>query len=405
MKAPLRNPLPARGPVRLAFLFCLAALCSVFVFRPRASGQPSVVEASEPAPQPRIEEQERAPTPPVDEPACWVFQHLHKSGGMTIRRIMNPPKGDLEEDGEIVGYGTDEWRLGKGLRDDTLPSQLLDEKRYRIATGGYTAGLRLSPRLAKSCNFFTVFRHPVHRLVSAYYYCRSPKHSWDPLCASSVVDATKISLVDFAEHWGNYAARQMAMSFVPAEDVVRYVDEAVGEGTWPAVLNGILVEDIPSWFLLKLYLRHRHDRSHGGGAGADAGRAGKAGGYYAADLSAFNDDAALSGLMDSVQTLLRDNFTAIGVVEDFDTSMQLFDDAGVIPGIEWVATYGKLGAANKNEASETEGGEVLRQALMSSEIKKFLQLDILLYDHAVAIFRGMVRQMSRVSHIPGSDTD
>eukprot|EP00752_Nemacystus_decipiens_P003612 g3329.t1 len=394
MKTLPRSPLPPRGPLRLACLFCLVALSSVFLWRPKAppAAQPGApveaVEAVEAFAELSMDEGERAPPPLADEPAarCWVFQHLHKSGGMTIRRIMNPPKGDLEEDGEIVGYGTDEWRLGKGLMDETLASQLLDEERYRIATGGYTGALRLSPRLSKSCKFFTVFRHPVHRLVSAYYYCRSPKHSWDPLCASSVVDATKVGLVAFAEHWGNYAARQMAMSFVPAEDVARYVDKAVGEGKWPAVLSGIPVEDIPSWYLLKLYLRHQYDRG-GGGPGA-------AKGHYGADLHAFNDDAALSGLMVSIQTLLRDNFTAIGVVEDFDASMKLFDDAGVIPGIEWAATYGKVGAANRNEASETEGGQVLRHALVSSEVKKFLRLDILLYDHAVAVFHKMMRQHS-----------
>lgn len=364
-KTLMRSPLSLRSsPMSLAFLFFLAALCSVLLLRLKAFAQPEV------------------------DPGCWVFQHLHKSGGMTIRRIMNPPKGELEADGNIVGYGSDEWRLGQGFRDGTLAPQLLDEKRYRIATGGYTGALRLSPGLATSCKFFTVFRHPVHRLVSAYYYCRSPRHNWDPLCASSMMDATRVGLVDFAEHWGNYAARQIAMSFVPADDVVRYVDEAVGESR-PAMLNGVLVENIPSWFLLKLYLRHRYLQSGGGGGGRE-----EAGYHAAADVGAFNDDAALSGLMGSIQDLLRDNFTAIGVVEEFGTSMKLFDRAGVIPGKRWAATYRKLGAANKNEASETEGGAALRHALVSKDIKKFLRLDILLYDHAVAVFQNMVRQHS-----------
>lgn len=364
-----------RGRMSLTFLFCLAALCSVFLLKPRASAQPSVALL-------KTEEVEED-RPPLIYPVCWVFQHLHKSGGMTIRRIMNPPKGDLEADGDIVGYGSDEWRLGQGVVDGTLAPQLLDEKRYRIATGGYTGALRLSPRLAKSCMFFTVFRHPVRRLVSAYYYCRSEKHSWDPLCASSVMDATKMGIVDFAEHWGNYAARQMAMSFVPADDVVRYVDEMVGDDR-PAMLNGVLVEEIPSWFLLKLYLRHRHPRS---GARGDAG-------YDGAGFGAFNDDAALSDLMGSIQALLRDNFTAIGVVEDFDASMKLFDDAGVLHGKAWAATYGKLGAANKHEVAETERDTVLRNALLSTEVKKYLRLDILLYDHAVAVFQDMVLRYS-----------
>lgn len=141
----LRSPLSVRSPISLALLLCLAALCAVLLARPKVG---------------------EGPPPAV--PGCWVFQHLHKSGGMTIRRIMNPPKGDLEADGDVVGYGSDEWRLGQGFRDGTLAPQILDEKRYRIATGGYTGALRLSPGPAKSCKFFTVFRHPVNRLVSAY---------------------------------------------------------------------------------------------------------------------------------------------------------------------------------------------------------------------------------------------
>eukprot|EP00903_Cladosiphon_okamuranus_P011158 g10531.t1 len=395
-KAPIKSSL--RRPVIVVFLFCLAALFSVFLFRRKACAQPSIQEQRAPPPPPPPPSPPLSPQPlplplpPKVERACWVFQHLHKSGGMTIRRIMNPPKGDLEADGDIAGYGTDEWRLGRAFSEETLAPQIVDEKRYRIATGGYTGALRLNPRLSKACGFFTVFRHPVNRLVSAYYWCRSPKHSWDPLCASSVMDASKVGLVDFAAHWGNYAARQMAMSFIPADDVVQYVNEAVGDAR-PAMLNGVPVEDIPSWFLLKLYLRHRHR-----GSGDDGGDgSGKAEGHYTADHDAFNDDAALSDLMGPIHVLLRDNFTAVGVVEDFDASMKLFDDVGVVPGKSWAATYAKLGAANKNEASETEGGEVLRQALVSSEIKKYLRLDILLYDHAVAVFHNMVHQHSHSS--------
>ncbi|CAM9739501.1 unnamed protein product, partial [Ectocarpus sp. 8 AP-2014] len=105
---------------------------------------------------------------------------------MTIRKIMHPPKGDLDGGGNIVGYGTDEWRQEDALIEDVYVPNLLDEQRYRIATGGYVEALRRSPGLAESCQYFTVFRHPVNRVVSAYYYCRNPRHSWDPLHASSV---------------------------------------------------------------------------------------------------------------------------------------------------------------------------------------------------------------------------
>lgn len=134
----------------MALVFCLAWLVSVVLLNKTLSA----VDAAWLKVDDAVDERVGTSV----EPDCWAFQHLHKSGGMTIRRIMNPPKGDLDANGEIVGYGTDEWRLGGRFRDGTLLPQLLDEKRYRIATGGYVGALRLSPRLAKNCQYFTVFR-------------------------------------------------------------------------------------------------------------------------------------------------------------------------------------------------------------------------------------------------------
>lgn len=131
---------------------------------------------------------------------CWVFHHLHKSGGMTIRKIMHPPKGDLDGGGDIVGYGTDEWRQGDAFIEGVYAPNLLDEKRYKIATGGYVEALRRSPGVVVAST--SPCSDIVNRVVSAYYCCRNPRHSWDPLCASSVVSSTEVQLVDFSRHWG-----------------------------------------------------------------------------------------------------------------------------------------------------------------------------------------------------------
>lgn len=93
-----------------------------------------------------------------------------------------------------------------------------------------------------------------------------------------------------------------------------------------------------------------------------------------------------------MQKLLRDNYKAVGVVEEFDSTMALFDRAGVIPGTRWAATYRKLGVANTNEAPDAEQSTALRHALLSEEIKQYLWLAILLYDHAVAVFHDLARQ-------------
>lgn len=59
------------------------------------------------------------------------------------------------------------------------------------------------------------FSSPVSRVVSAYFYCQRAPH--DQLCVAVVMDAAKVDLLTFAEHWGNYALRQFALASIKAE--------------------------------------------------------------------------------------------------------------------------------------------------------------------------------------------
>lgn len=80
--------------------------------------------------------------------------------------------------------------------------------RWNVAHGGCTEALRRHAH--GTCKWFTVFRHPIARLVSAFYHCR--ESPGDPLCASEGAGAGGMDLVHFAEHWGNYALRQFALA-------------------------------------------------------------------------------------------------------------------------------------------------------------------------------------------------
>lgn len=50
-----------------------------------------------------------------------------------------------------------------------------------------------------------MFRHPVARVVSAYFYCK--KAAVDPLCATSIMRADEVDLLTFVQHWGNFGLR------------------------------------------------------------------------------------------------------------------------------------------------------------------------------------------------------
>lgn len=57
------------------------------------------------------------------------------------------------------------------------------------------------------CQGFTMFRHPIPRVVSAYFYCK--KAPEDPLCATSVMRAKNVDLLTFVQHWGNFGLRSV----------------------------------------------------------------------------------------------------------------------------------------------------------------------------------------------------
>ena len=63
------------------------------------------------------------------------------------------------------------------------------------------------------CQGFTMFRHPISRVVSAYFYCK--KAPEDPLCATSVMKAKDVDLLTFVQHWGNFGLRLVTVLLIP----------------------------------------------------------------------------------------------------------------------------------------------------------------------------------------------
>lgn len=183
---------------------------------------------------------------------------MNKSGGSTI-------KGMLELWGAYNGvsigtYSAKTWTQG------TERAQSFWDEGYPITVGGYTEIFRA--RGAADCKWFTVFRHPLPRLVSAYMYCRSPMVK-DQLCGSKIVNAREVDIVTFAQHWGNFGLRQFALAFVLPEEVT----------------NSPLAKECPRcapWYLVKQYLDET-DVSKGGGVDealiryAHSGRTGRVG--------------------------------------------------------------------------------------------------------------------------------
>ncbi|CAM9633910.1 unnamed protein product [Scytosiphon promiscuus] len=279
---------------------------------------------------------------------CWIFSHMNKSGGMTVRKMLIPW---LSKHGLKSGrFDDNEWTSGSEFASRFV------KRHFPFIYGGYTEGLR--PHEGGRCKWFTMFRHPVSRIVSAFFFCK--KNRGDQLCANVVADARNMDLLEFAEHWGNYGLRQFALSFLSPEDVM-------GTGTVSPFCHtsrGRGDVCLPGWYRQKEYL-----------SGSNQGN----------DCAMFMPEWSSAHFLSAAEQILNTQYAAVGILERWDDSMKLFDEALEISGFSWVDEMKIVGTQNKDERFRSVEDEVLNGAYNDVELKKFIWLDLLLYEHAVAV--------------------
>lgn len=210
---------------------------------------------------------------------------------------------------------------------------------------------------------------PIPRLVSAYFWCKNRPD--DQLCATVVLDARTTDLSTFASHWSNFGLRQFAQAFVTQPDVL--LDE-LATGVCPTDDS----ENVcPGWFRIKQYFEKGGTEGHlpGWPAGAEP-----------------LPDVAMYRLLRPVEELLTSNYTAVGILERWDTSMRLFNKALELPRWKWDRVFANIGKLNSNSHYRFEAKSVLHQAWSDPDIRRVIWLDILLYDHALAIFNRQVEE-------------
>lgn len=285
---------------------------------------------------------------------CWIFNHLNKGGGSTVKYMLQPW---IAKNNVSMGlYDSPQWQEGASFAQSYIDTN------FTITWGAYTEGLR--PHIANErCKWFTIFRHPVPRLLSAYYYCKKSK---DSLCADVIMDANEVDLLTFAEHWGNFGLRQFAYAFVLPEDAItREYDQCMIEGQ----------NKCPGWYKLKLYLQGLHSDAMDRNGG---------------DIASALKDVAMYDLLKPTQELLSSKYAAVGILEEWHTTLLLFNVALEIPRYDWPKVFRSIGRKNHNGKFAKEEEKALVAAWTDPEIKKFIWLDLLLYEHAVAIHKKQV---------------
>ncbi|CAN0424533.1 unnamed protein product [Pylaiella littoralis] len=297
---------------------------------------------------------------------CWVFNHMNKAGGSTIKYMLSP--WVEERDDVSVGlYDSLQWLKGGEYAREFL------EERNTLTWGAYAEGLRPYGG-GQECKWFTIFRHPIPRLVSAYFYCK--KSPVDGLCASMIVNADDVDLYTFAEHWGNYGLRQFTLAYALPEDVLNF--EADGEKTC-APQEGR--RECPGWYWLKLYLEGLHEKAEaGGGEGKVAGRASLLPLLSeSAQTTPDTEDAAMRSLIQPVSELPQ--LRLARGTQQSDKYLPF-----LVNSLE-IKLLGSRQAGFKNGNSFFEQLEIdtLETTWTDPELKKHILLDLVLYDQAVSV--------------------
>lgn len=153
-------------------------------------------------------------------------------------------------------------------------------------------------------------------------------------------------IIAFAKHWGNFVVRQFAMGFIPVKDVLAGIRKQ-GQG----------FRNPSGWYLLKIYLGEKTD-----------------------DTSHILEKG-----------LLSKKFAAVGTLEEFNTTISLYDAALGIPGFDWQKEFSLSGIQNVDEPYKREEEKLLAESWLNSELKSYMHLDLLLYEHVVDEFHQQAR--------------
>ncbi|CAM9616207.1 unnamed protein product [Ascophyllum nodosum] len=252
---------------------------------------------------------------------CTMFNHMVKSGGSTI-------KGKLFGSSRMEGLPIPATCInGPGSEQACM-----DALHNSPVAVGYVEMLRQvnNTSIERECEFFTVMRHPIDRLISAFFYCPTDHDIQErprKFCgyAEDEGPATQ-RLVEFArDFWRNKAFRQMSFGLYcpPAA----FCEQAVPGAQ-------LAVTEPGGWDLLQ-----------------------------------------------QIQAIMG-TYTAIGFLEHWELSMRLFDAKVKSPVRDWE----NIQISNSGTMSELRDS-VYRWAHMSPEIHNILATDMLLYDYALSVFK------------------
>ncbi|CAM9826590.1 unnamed protein product [Laminaria digitata] len=104
-------------------------------------------------------------------------------------------------------------------------------------------------------------------------------------------------------------------------------------------------------------------------------------------------DFAMRPLLEPAEELLSENYAAIGILEQWDSTLELFNAALEFPNFNWTAAFQAQGSQNTNEdEAHRMEKEAMKAAMTNIKIKRFLRLDLILCEHTVAVHERQLKE-------------
>lgn len=164
--------------------------------------------------------------------------------------------------------------------------------------------------------------------------------------------------------------RRYALAFVRQDDLLSF-----------EVDQGVCTPECPPWYRAKLYFEALHAKNDNGQQERPA------------NGSALSEaDVAMANYVEPVRNLLSTRYAAVGILEDWEKSMMLFDHALELPKFNWTRSSSR--SSSKNEVRPTfsaEKDELLRTAWTDQKLRKSISLDLILYDYAVGVHQQQLQ--------------
>lgn len=86
-----------------------------------------------------------------------------------------------------------------------------------------------------------------------------------------------------------------------------------------------------------------------------------------------------------MKELITNNYAAVGILENFNSTLHLLNRALGIPAMDWPRAFSRNGVRNSRRSDDAEKEKVMEAAASDTRVQSFIRLDIMLYDYALRI--------------------